>query len=151
MNKNFIIIAVVVIVVLLGAFWMLKSSAVPAGDSDRAATVEEEDTAGTAVTPPGGASFGAAGPAVSSVAITAAGFSPALVTVGVGGSVTFTNGDTQPHQVASAPHPIHTSFPPLNGGVIAAGASRAVVFARPGTFSYHDHPNPGTTGTVVVQ
>lgn len=142
MQKNLgIILVVVVVAVLAGAYLMLKG---------RSAPVEPEAVGVPEALPVGGLPI-IEGPSSSAVTMTATGFSPAVVTIGVGGSVTFTNGDVAPHQVASNPHPVHTNFPPLNGAVLSAGQSRTVSFPRAGTFAYHDHPNPGITGTVIVR
>lgn len=163
MNKNYLIIAIVAVVVLLGVFWLVRSRAVVPTDSDlsstsvgedalglpRAAPVEL-DVEGTPAASPSGVTSGVT-PSASPVIISSTSFSPATITISVGGSVTFTNGDSAAHQVMSAPHPVHTNFPPLNVGVIGAGESRTVVFAQSGTFLYHDHLNPGITGKVVVQ
>lgn len=85
------------------------------------------------------------------VAISASGFAPATLTVKVGDTVIFTNNDAANHQVASAVHPTHLIYPPLNGPVLAPGMSHTVAFTSAGTFKYHDHLNPGLTGRIVVQ
>lgn len=86
----------------------------------------------------------------SEVAVTATGFAPAAATVARGANVRFVNTDSAAHQVASAPHPTHTIYPPLNGGVLRSGASFDAVFSETGTYQYHDHLNPGLTGSVIV-
>ncbi len=91
----------------------------------------------------------AAAPA-SEVTVTATGFAPATSTVARGATVRFLNADSAAHQVASAPHPTHTIYPPLNGDVLQSGASFDVVFSKAGTYKYHDHLNPGLTGSVTV-
>lgn len=85
------------------------------------------------------------------VAITASGFVPSTLTVRLGETVTFWNEDTENHQVSSNPHPVHTDYPQLNGGVLTPSESRSVAFSRAGTFGYHDHLNPALQGTIVVQ
>lgn len=92
-------------------------------------------------------------PTATSVTVTigALAFTPSSAVVAAGGSVTFVNADTVGHQVASDPHPIHTKYPPLNGGTTTPGGSRNVTFTQAGTFTYHDHLNPSVTGTVIVR
>lgn len=147
-------IGVVVAVIALGALvWIFRGR--PAGDT----TIPTPGTTGIATITPtpqpltGGSPAPSGEPAAptESVSITASGFAPATLTVAVGSTVTFTNSDTAAHQVASAPHPTHTAYPPLNGPVMAQGDTHTVTFSTAGTFGYHDHLNPGVTGTIVVQ
>ncbi|MBI2133437.1 cupredoxin domain-containing protein [Candidatus Woesearchaeota archaeon] len=93
------------------------------------------------------------------VKITASGFDPATITINSGESVTWTNSDTKPHWVASAAHPTHDEYPERGGcigskfdscGSIGPGESFTFGFSRKGSWKYHDHLNPGLTGTVVV-
>lgn len=78
-------------------------------------------------------------------------FFPTSLTVKQGDTVTFTNNDTNPHQLASDPHPAHTGYTPLNAGIIATGRSVTVRFTKKGSFGYHDHLNPSITGKIVVE
>lgn len=79
------------------------------------------------------------------------GFSPATVTVKVGGAVEFKNDSASNIQVNSAAHPVHTQFPELNVGQIAPGESKSVTFTTAGTKKYHNHLNASQTGTIVVE
>lgn len=86
------------------------------------------------------------------VLVTSAGFSPKSVEVEKEGAVIWENTDTVVHQVASTPHPIHSDYPPLNSvGTLQPGQSRSLTFPKAGTYRYHDHLNPGSTGVVVVK
>lgn len=86
------------------------------------------------------------------VEITAAGFSPQSITIKAGQAVTWINKDKSSHQVASAVHPTHLVYPPLNTiGLLTSGEGKPLVFPQAGTFKYHDHLNPGFTGEVVVE
>ena len=156
MQKNVgIIVGVIIIVLLVAVFWMFRGR--PAGETQLEVpdvTVSDEITP---VVPSTGAPSADGQPASNvpvaveplAVSITATGFTPAEVTVQGGGAVSFTNDDTQSHQVASAPHPVHTTYPPLNGEVLAKGETHTVTFTQAGSFRYHDHLNPGLTGVVV--
>lgn len=85
------------------------------------------------------------------VTITADGFSPRVVTIKKGETVTWTNKDTNPHTVNSDPHPVHGLYPILNTvGFINAGESKSLAFTEAGTYTYHDHFNASLTGEVVV-
>lgn len=87
----------------------------------------------------------------SRVFVTEQGFDKPEVKIKVGGKVTFTNSGQSDHQIASTPHPAHTAYPALNLGVIKPFESKALVFAKAGTYGYHDHLNPQAQGTVIVE
>lgn len=82
--------------------------------------------------------------------------SPTTVTITRGGRVTFVNNDTRSHDMASDPHPEHTTCTELNQvGFLNSGQSRTsgnLNTAR--TCTYHDHnlpANAGLKGTIVIQ
>jgi plastocyanin len=68
-------------------------------------------------------------------------FSPASITVGVGGTVTWTNQDGVAHTATG------TSF---NTGNLNRGQSGSATFNQAGTFPYHCSIHPNMTGTVSV-
>lgn len=153
-----VIVGIIVVILIIVVFWAFRGR--PAGDQTGPLVTPPDVTQTPLVsgqTPVAGGlgevALPTATPAQSGAQVTIAStsFSPTSVTVPVGGSVTFTNADTESHRVSSNPHPIHTNFRALNIVVLAPGASGTVVFNRAGTFGYHDHPNPGLTGTVIVQ
>jgi hypothetical protein len=79
------------------------------------------------------------------VVYSAAGVSPANVSVPVGGCVDFQNHDTVAHWPESNPHPTHTDCPWLNmAAPIPAGGSTTVgpAPAPPMVCGFHDHLNP---------
>lgn len=100
------------------------------------------------------------GPAASSsnqaasllVRYTNAGFSPAVLHVRRGQTVTFRNDSTGNLWVASNPHPIHTDLSGFDA-LRPLGASETYVytFTRLGTFGYHNHLNAAHQGTIVVE
>ena len=77
------------------------------------------------------------------VAIRAAGFFPASVTISTTDAVRWTNRDTKNHQVVAN----NGSFA---SPVIRPGRSWTHVFNTAGTFRYHDALHPALTGRVVV-
>lgn len=86
------------------------------------------------------------------VQITAEGFVPATLQIDPGTTVTWVNADTEPHRVASNPHPDHSDLEGLDSAEnIDAEASYSFTFEEAGTFDYHDHLAPTTNGTVVVE
>ena len=99
-------------------------------------------------------------PSGNTVEITAAGFSPKTLTISAGETVTFANKDAAPHWPASAAHPTHAVYPETGGCIgskfdacrgLNEGESFAFTFNAKGTWKYHDHLNPGMTGTIEVQ
>lgn len=82
-------------------------------------------------------------------------FSPSPVTVKSGEKLTWKNESDKNIQVASAPHPLHTTNPELTNGEfvieLAPGQSETVTLTTKGTFGYHDHLNASVFGQVVVE
>lgn len=85
------------------------------------------------------------------VTLSSSGFTPESVTVKAGGRVIWTNKSGADATVNSDVHPTHLLWPFLNLGEFGDGSSVSVTFDKPGKYTYHDHLNPGRTGTVVVQ
>lgn len=93
-------------------------------------------------------------PTTAEVTLTATGLSSTSVRLRPGGQLSFVNGDTRPHQMASNPHPQHTDCPSLNATVLQPGERTTVT--APGeerTCGMHDHLRPDDRGyqlTVTV-
>lgn len=94
------------------------------------------------------------------VEITSTGFSPSSLTIKAGDTVTFANKDSSLHWPASAVHPTHSVYSESGGCIgskfdackgLAQGESWSFAFNQKGTWGYHDHLNPGLTGTIIVQ
>ena len=100
---------------------------------------------------------GAAGTSGATITITAAGVSPATVSVAVGQTVTFVNNDSRPHEMASNPHPQHGTCPSIEAGLgtLATGQTKVTrAFGNAGSCGYHDHLNDASNslkGTINVQ
>lgn len=90
-------------------------------------------------------------PAANAVAIKDFAFSPATLTVKVGTTVTWTNQDSAPHQIASDPHPQHTGLPGLFSDSLGKGQSYSFTFDKAGTLGYHCHLHPNMKGTIIVE
>lgn len=75
----------------------------------------------------------------------AAAFGANPMTVAVGATVTFHNGDTIAHTATA------DAAGGFNTGTIAAGGNANVTFPTAGTQKYHCAIHPGMTGTIVVQ
>ncbi|MEX2017312.1 MAG: hypothetical protein WD876_02465 [Candidatus Pacearchaeota archaeon] len=111
------------------------------------------------------------------IEITAEGFSPSLLNIRAGNTVTFINKDSKAHWPASASHPTHTAYPGadydaegsyqgslacVSEGVAKEGAfdpckaiepgeSWSFTFFEVGSWNYHDHINAGLYGKIVVE
>lgn len=90
--------------------------------------------------------------AKAAVSITPGGtFAPAVITVKVGDTVTWTNGAANPVRIASNPHPVHTDYPGFDSGsAIDQGMTYSFTFTKPGSWGYHNHFSPSVQGTVIV-
>jgi plastocyanin len=114
-----------------------------------------DDDPGTGPSGGGGGGGGGTGTIAATITITAAGVSPSNVTVAPGSRVTFVNNDSRPHDMASDPHPAHTTCPEINVGFIAAGQSGTTQNLNTvRTCTFHDHNQPDVTslqGTIRVQ
>ncbi len=146
MSKNLIIILIVLAVLISGGWFVLKSQ-----KTQDTTQVTPTQSLPEAINSPVSSSSASATIKESIVTITAAGFNPKDLKIKVGESVTWVNNDTKDHNVASAPHPTHTVYPPLNLGVAEAGEKKSLVFPTPGTYKYHDHLNPSLFGSVTVE
>jgi amicyanin len=69
-------------------------------------------------------------------------FSPAVLTIAVGDTVTWTNRDAVVHTATGDG---------FDSGDLAQGASYSVTFTAPGTYDYLCTPHPTMTGRVVVE
>jgi plastocyanin len=83
--------------------------------------------------------------ATKSVTIQNFAFGPASVTVKVGSTVTWTNGDHDAHTVTS-----QDSGGPLQSATINNGETYQHTFTKPGRYAYRCSIHPFMTGTVVV-
>jgi plastocyanin len=120
------------------------------GDSD-GSSGGDDDTGGTDA------------PQTHMVEMSSSGFSPSSLTVGIGDIVVFTAIDGSNRWPASALHPTHAVYPESTGtcaviggsdfdacGGIANGDSWPFTFNEVGSWGYHDHLSPGTTGSITV-
>lgn len=82
----------------------------------------------------------------------AGGFSPSVLRVKSGVSVTFKNDTNSPMWVASHPHPSHTDYPGFDAGKsYGPGESFIFTFNRIGTWNYHNHYKASDVGTIIVE
>jgi plastocyanin len=71
-------------------------------------------------------------------------FSPARLTVKVGGTVTWTNQDSMSHSATADDNSFDT-------GLLGQGKSGTATFNKAGTYTYHCSVHPYMHGTIIVQ
>ncbi|MEK9179775.1 MAG: hypothetical protein AAB893_04895 [Patescibacteria group bacterium] len=80
------------------------------------------------------------------------GFSPSVLRVKIGTTVSFKNEGAEPMWVASNPHPIHTDYSGFDAKRgYSKGESYSFTFTKSGNWKYHNHLNPSEDGTIVVE
>jgi len=91
---------------------------------------------------------------------TDSGFTPSVLTIKTGQSVTFVNDSSNDFWPASAVHPTHAGYPTTGGclgstfdacAALSPGSSWTFTFEIPGSWPYHDHLNARRFGTIVVE
>jgi plastocyanin len=85
----------------------------------------------------------------AAVTITSAGFSPAVITVPVGSTVTWTNDDDAAHQPDADKESSRNGF--SASVAIDHDECYRFTFSVAGTVTYHDDRNPDLKGTVIVE
>lgn len=131
--------------------------------------ISGSDVGDTEVSPDSGGSAGAGtSGARYTIEITSAGFSPNMLKIKAGDTVTFVNKDSAGHWPASDVHPTHTLYPGTSIGTCFSGsavekakmfdACRALeqgeswsfTFMEKGVWGYHDHRASTIVGTIEV-
>lgn len=157
----------VAIVILAGGYlvWTSMQSSDGPTPTDTAAA-----TSTTVSTPTGqpatdetpGSSGGEAVPLAAAVSYDGANFSPRIVTIKRGGTVTWTRTGSGSMWVASDEHPTHTEYagtsrrehcPDANNTAFdqcVSGSTYSFTFTKAGTWDYHDHVNASAIGSIVV-
>lgn len=154
MSKNYLIIGVVIIVaVIVGTVFFEKSR------NDQGAKEEVSVSIEAVKKPSDGVP--AAQPIQENIVVyTDAGYSPEVLTVKAGTTVTFKNESSAPMWTASNPHPAHTGYPTTGGCIsstfdacreIATGDSWQFKFDIVGTSQYHNHLDTGHRGTIIIE
>ncbi|MBI3046336.1 MAG: cupredoxin domain-containing protein [Candidatus Harrisonbacteria bacterium] len=142
MNKTIITI-VAVAIIAAGGYFLLRSAYQPAPPVSQLPSQQPT-----------------AQPLTNTVTYTDSGFSPSALTIKKGGTVTFKNESSKTMWTASAIHPTHTLYPATGGCISSAfdackgiqpGDSWPFKFDIAGTWKYHNHLNPGDTGTIIVE
>jgi plastocyanin len=80
------------------------------------------------------------------------GFTPSVLRIQKGESVTFKNQTSGDMWVASDTHPTHTELPGFDAGKgMDQGDSYIYTFTKIGSWGYHNHANASHRGTIIVE
>jgi plastocyanin len=122
-----------------------SGTATPSAASSSAASASAPASAPASASGSASAAVCAAGTGTGDAAVAAKGFAfnPATVSVAVGKSVTWTNGDT-------AQHSIVMDAGGCQADPFAGGATATLVFNVAGSYAYHCGIHPTMKGTVTV-
>lgn len=141
----------VLLVLLIGAAvigGVLLVTRKPASDSAKTESTTQSGTQGSQDTEPPTSSTGSE----TTVTYNGSSFSPAQVKAKPGTKINFVNQSSSPMWVASDPHPVHTDFSAFDAEKSSTqGQTYSFTFDKPGKYDFHNHLNPGNTGTVVVE
>ena len=145
MTKNtYFVIGLVLILIIAGLIFVNKRKG---GGEVLAPTGKESagnQLASPAPQPPG--------TATQTITYADSGFSPQSLTIEAGDTVIFKNNSDSNFWPASGPHPAHANYPEFDAKkAISTGGSYSFTFTRTGSWKYHNHLNPASTGTIVVQ
>lgn len=77
-------------------------------------------------------------------------YSPLNLTLNKGDTIRWVNNDNKKHWPASDPHPQHTNYSGFDSLGITLGKSWSFTFSSQGSWGWHDHQFPSTTGTITV-
>ncbi|MDP3004153.1 MAG: hypothetical protein Q8N43_01435 [Candidatus Azambacteria bacterium] len=151
MNKSIIAI-IIVAVVLAGGYFLFKGTSQP--------TPPVPQTSNQQTVPQSSNQQPISQPSTEQAPVTEknivtyseSGFSPSVLRVKIGTTVSFKNEESAPMWVASNPHPIHTDYSGFDAKRgYSKGESYSFTFTKLGTWKYHNHLNPGESGTIIVE
>lgn len=136
--RNKWIIGIIAIVVLAGGFFLLSKGSSPSSTPETSTPTPE-------------ATEEAATNEQNVITLTQRGFSPMVLTIKAGVTVTWENKSGKVATINSDPHPAHTNYAPLNLDNLPDGGNLSLTFSKPGTYGYHNHLNPSLTGVIIVE
>lgn len=145
MKRTLMIALIVVAVAAIGGL------AISMNDNDNKNDVSENNTSSSQQNPTTQPADDTDKGSVQTITYINGGFSPEKLTSKSGENVVIENKSSTTIQLNSNEHPLHTKNPELNVGVVQPGEKKTFVLRTLGTFGFHNHLNPSTTGEIVVQ
>lgn len=159
MNKTSIAV-VVIVVVLVGGYFLLRGAYQPTAPVTRPSN-RQIVTQPPSQQPSSQSSTEQASVTKENVVIYSdTSYLPATLQIKKGEVVTFKNQSSRSMWTASGKHPTHILYPTTGGCIgstfdacqgVQPGASWLFKFDTAGTWKYHNHLNPGDTGTIMVE
>ena len=146
--KTIVIVGIVIILILVGVLtFKFTGNSVSDSPTSPVPAPGFEDIPEMIVN----ADSGSESPTTFTVEITSSGFSPRILEISSGDTVTWTNRDSRSHWPASAVHPTHTIYSEFDARRgLSPGGEYSFTFERIGEWNYHDHLSPSLTGTIIV-
>lgn len=179
MNNKIIIAVIIVAIVVLGGYFLLKDQqssptnlnlqTIPSQETSQPQEPEESQKIQEpqdSQEPQKPLSEPSSSVEQNIVIYSNSGYSPNILRVKVGTTITFKNESSKSMWTASAVHPSHTVYSgtpleehcPDNAGTafdactgIQPGNSWNFTFTKPGNWKYHNHLAPSHTGTIIVE
>ena len=151
MNKSYYVIIILVILVLVGGLLYYTAPASNREGESRSQTRNAQVIVEEPITVPEMANV---------IVFKNSGYAPEALTIKIGQTVVFKNESDQPTWPASAMHPTHNGYPTTGGcigsvfdacGEVVPGGAWSFQFDQKGSWKYHDHLNPSSKGTIVVE
>lgn len=146
-SKPTVAIIIAVVIVLLGVGGATYALIQAANSNDDKAT----STKPAVQTGPANKDYKAPDPLLPTIVFTDEGFSQPTYTYPADTAIKVDNQSSNDLQFSSADHPTHKEHPELNMKVLGAGKSGTFTPAGKGTYGFHDHLNPRSKGTLVIQ
>ena len=140
--KNGILVLIVIAVIGVGGFLILKDNDDSSESANQAQTSSNEAQTSQDEQKPT--------TEANTITYTDDGFSPESLNVKSGTTIMVRNNSSRTLDFASNEHPTHKINPDMNIGIIEPGESKTFTISA-GAWSYHDHLNPGATGTLTAE
>lgn len=160
--KNFLW-ALVAVIILGGGYLLWQNNTAAPSQAEITPSSETVNTNGSSGTNVGvDVNVGTNAPMAATVTYDGKSFSPSMVTIKKGGTVTWVNNNGKDMWVASAQHPSHTAYsgtsrtehcPDTSGTAFdqcAGDGNYSFKFDKVGTWAYHNHSAPTKFGKVIV-
>ncbi len=145
MSKNITIVLVVILVAAIAGVlgWYFTKDDTTNTNSSTTTTITNSSTTNSAAV--------MEKPEAKTVWISESSFTPSVITVKAGDTVTWINKDVPKRQVASDPHPAHTDLSDFVSNELEQDDTFSYTFSEAGEYTYHDHLNPIRLGKVIVE
>lgn len=144
MNSKLILVVIIALVAVFAGFIFLGNrNTSPTTSINQSDSMKSEQASTPAALETNGQ--------IVNIVLGDSGFVPKDTTVKAGTTVIWVNKGGKDATINSDDHPTHSLYPFLNLGKFPSSYTLQVVFDKPGKYSYHDHYNATSKGTVTVE